>query len=241
MTTPIFFVLMNRVMSQGRRRARHRADAGDFAILDDVDAERVGAARIAPGHRIMPRRAAARLVIGAEDRIAAVRIVIDDRDDFFHFRRRDHPAIEAGQPVGMGGALEGAELMLGLAQHQDAARRKHHIVVQLLAQTLVERARQLIDGDRGILQVVRADDGGVAPGIAAAEPALLDDRDIGELVVFGEVIGGGQAMPAGAHDHRVIFGLGRRGAPGPLPILVVVHRVAGERKDRIAGLHRAYP
>jgi MoxR-like ATPase len=35
-------------------------DAGDFAILDDVDAAAVGAARIAPGHRVVPGGTATR-------------------------------------------------------------------------------------------------------------------------------------------------------------------------------------
>ena len=36
-------------------------DAGDLAILDDVDAARIGGASVAPGDGIVPRRAAARL------------------------------------------------------------------------------------------------------------------------------------------------------------------------------------
>ena len=212
-------------------------DAGDLAVLDDVDAERVGAARIAPGHGVVAAGAAARLVVGAEDRIAAVGIVVDDRHDLLHLGRRDHAAVEAGEPVGVRGALEGAELVLGLAQHEHAARGEHDVEVQLLRQVLVERASELVDGDRRVLEVVGADDRGVAPGVAAAEPALLDHRDVGQLVVLGEVVGGGEAMAAGADDDRVIFRLGLGRTPGAFPILVVVHRVAREREDRIARLH----
>jgi len=138
-------------------------------------------------------------------------------------------------------ALEGAKLMLGLAQHQHATGREHHIVIQFLAQPFVKRARQFINGNRRILQVIGADNGGIAPRIAAAQPALFQNGDIRHFMVLGEVIGGGQAMPAGPHDHRVILRLRLWRTPGPLPILVVIHGVAGERKDRIAGFHRAYP
>ena len=203
-------------------------DAGDFTVLNDVDAQRVRTARITPGHRIVTGRAAARLVIGAEDRVAAVGIVVDDRHDLFYFFRRDHAAVEAGQPVGVGGALEGAELVLRLTQHDNAARTEHHIVVQLLRQILIERTRQLINGDGGILQVVGADDGGIAPSVAATQPALLDHGDFGHFVVLGQIIGGGEAMAASTDDHRVIFGLGIGRTPGAFPVLVVVHRVAGE-------------
>ena len=54
------------------RAVRVAPDAGHFAVLDDVDAERVGGARVAPGHRIVPRRAAAPLQRRAEHRVADV-------------------------------------------------------------------------------------------------------------------------------------------------------------------------
>ena len=36
-------------------------EAGHLAILDDVDAEPVGGARVTPGDRVVPRHAAARM------------------------------------------------------------------------------------------------------------------------------------------------------------------------------------
>src|SRR5438045_3452995 len=42
-------------------------EVGDFAILDDVDAQRRCGSRIAPGDRIMSRRPAPRLVEATED------------------------------------------------------------------------------------------------------------------------------------------------------------------------------
>jgi hypothetical protein len=72
-TTPIFFVDRAARGLEARDLAAIAVDADDLAILDDVDAHLVGAARIAPGDGVVPARAAARLVIGAEDRIAAVR------------------------------------------------------------------------------------------------------------------------------------------------------------------------
>ena len=49
------------------------AEAGDLAVLDDVDAAGVGAASIAPGDRVVAGHAAAALQRGAEHRIARVR------------------------------------------------------------------------------------------------------------------------------------------------------------------------
>lgn len=64
----------------------------------------------------------------------------------------------------------------------------------------------LVDVHALFVEIVRADDGGVAPGIAAAEPALLDHRHIGDAVLLGEIVGSTQAVAAGADDDDVVFG-----------------------------------
>ena len=61
-----------RVVSTPVTRPFSHLEAGDLAILDDVDAARIGRARIAPGDGIVPRHAAAALQAGADDRIARV-------------------------------------------------------------------------------------------------------------------------------------------------------------------------
>ena len=109
-----------------------------------------------------------------------------------------------------------------------AARREHHVVVELLRQPLPYLERVVVERRRSPEQIVGAHDGGVAPGIAAAEPALFDDRDVGETVLLGQVIGGREAMAARADDHRVVgrFGIGR--TPLFRPPLVPVERLTGE-------------
>src|SRR2546430_16042616 len=57
------------------RAAGVAADAGHFAILDDVDPERIRGARVSPRHRVVARGAAAALQRGAEYRIADVAYV----------------------------------------------------------------------------------------------------------------------------------------------------------------------
>jgi len=60
-------------------------------------------------------------------------------------------------------------------------------------------------------EVVGADDGGVAPGVAAADVTLLDHGDIGDAVVARQVIRGGQPVAARADDHHVVAGFQRPG------------------------------
>ena len=70
----IFFAVIGpRVVSTPVTRPSALArKAGDLAILHDVDAEPVGAARIAPDHRVVARRAGARLQQPALDRKARI-------------------------------------------------------------------------------------------------------------------------------------------------------------------------
>src|SRR5690606_6213856 len=102
-------------------------------------------------------------------------------------------------------------------------------------------ARLFVDRGRWVLKVVRADDGGVAAGIAAAEPALLDDRDIGDAEVLAEIVGGGEAVAAGADDQHVVFPLRLGRGPGAFPTLMVAHRLAHDGEDGIAFQAHANP
>ena len=72
------------------------------------------------------------------------------------------------------------------------------------------------------------------PGIAEADRALFDDRDIADAVLPGEIIGRRQPMPAAADDHHLIARPRRRLAPGRRPAAMAGQRVAREGEDRIA-------
>ena len=184
-------------------------------------------AGIAPGHGVVPPGAAARLPQRAEDGIARA-VDVQDRAQLLHPGGRDEFGRHALQGVGVRGAQVAAHLVVGLRQHHHAAGAEHDVVVQVLAQRLVEAARLFVDRGRGVLQVVRPDDRGVAPGVAAAKPALFDDRDIGDAVVLAKVIGGGQTMPPGADDDGVIGGFRFGRGPGAFPAHVVAQRLAGD-------------
>src|SRR6185295_2540633 len=82
--------------------------------------------------------------------------------------------------------------------------------------------------------VVRAHDGRVAAGIAAAEPAALEHRDVADAVLLRQVIRSGQAVAAAADDDHVVrrSWLGR--APVRRPVLVAGECVAQERESREA-------
>ena len=97
-----------------------------------------------------------------------------------------------------------------------------------------ELHRLLVEVRRLVPQVVGADDRRVAPGVAAADPALLEHGDVGDAVLLGEVVRGREPVPAAADDDDVVLALRLGAAPRLLPPLVVGERVAGEAPDRIA-------
>jgi hypothetical protein len=84
-------------------------------------------------------------------------------------------------------------------------------------------------------QIVRPHDRRVAAGIAAAEPALLEHGDIGDAVVFRQIVSGRQAVAAAADDDCVVARLRFGIAPQARPLPVAAQGMAGQRKNRIFG------
>ena len=220
----------------GRDRAARRLDARDgagsvaancrrLAILDDVHATGRGCARVAPGDRVVPRCAAAPLQRRADDRIADVARNVQDRAESLRFFGREPFIVDPGQAIGVHVTFSHLNVMHIVRQHEHAARRVHHVVVQLLRQALPQLQRVLVERREFLPEVIGADDRGVAPGIAAAEPALLQDRDIGDAVLLGEVIGGREPVPARADDDGVIRSLRLGVAPLLRPAGIVLERL----------------
>ena len=185
-----------RVVSTAATAPSVAADPRHLAVLDDVDAERIGAARIAPRDRVVARNAAAPLQRAAEHRIADVARDVERRAERLALLRRQPLVVDAIEPVGMDMALEHLDVVNGVREHHHAARREHHIVIELLRQAFPELQRVVVDRGAFVPEIVRADDRRVAPGVAAAEPALLQHRHIGDAVFFRQIVGGRQPMPA---------------------------------------------
>src|SRR6516164_4337669 len=87
-------------------------------------------------------------------------------------------------------------------------------------------------------EVVGADDRGVAAGITAADPALLEHRDVGQPMLARQVIGGAEAMTTAPDDERVIgwFGVGM--TPLGLPAALASETASQQRQAGKALHHR---
>ena len=97
------------------------AHARNFTFLNDVHAHVRARPCIAPRHRIVARCAAACLPKATKDWISRA-VEFNDRANLFYFARLDPFCRHALQSIRMGCAFVAANFVLGLRQHQNAAR-----------------------------------------------------------------------------------------------------------------------
>ena len=163
-------------------------DAVDLAILDNVDAAAVRAARIAPRDGIMTDGAAAPLQYGAADRKAA--LSKSRNGTIFRTSSRSSKfTIDAVNAHRIAAPRERIALRIGMEEIEHAALADHGIVIEILLEPLPEFHRPFVKRFIAGKHIVRADDGGVAADIARTEPALFQHGDIGDAVLLGEIIG----------------------------------------------------
>src|SRR3546814_8067992 len=82
-------------------------------------------------------------------------------------------------------------------------------------------------------QVVGAHDGGVAADVAAADPALLQQRHVGDAVIARQIVCGRQSVPAAADDDHVIALLRLGVAPGANPAAMAAEGLPHQAEDGI--------
>ena len=185
--------------------------------------QRIGGAGIAPGHRVVAHGAGARLQDAAPDGPARLLGIIEIGQQLHHLAAVEQFGVDAVEPHDVAAPRKGIELHRADGEHDLAALRDHAVEIELVRQAFPQLQRMLEELGVAVDHVVGADERGVAPDIAGADIGALEHRDIADAVVLGQIIGGGQAMPAAADDHRVIGALGFGRAPGPRPGQVRVY------------------
>ena len=68
---------------------------------------------------------------------------------------------------------------------------------------------------------------------------LLEDRDVGDAVVAGQVVGGGEPVAAAAHDHDAVVRPRRRLGPGTRPAALPGEALAQQAPRGIASARGA--
>src|SRR5580658_1851805 len=88
------------------------------------------------------------------------------------------------------------------------------------------------------VEIVRADDGGVAPGVATADPAFFQDRHAPDTMLTREVIRRAEAVTASADNDYVVARLRLRATPLLAPAALAGQAALEERQGGEA-LHRS--
>jgi hypothetical protein len=180
------------------------AQPRDFALLDDIDSARIRAARVSPGDSIVAGSAAAALQQSAHYRVTRARRTVEQRYHACDFLPVEQFCVYAVQAHGVAAPGVSIEVSMAVREVQDATLAEEDVVVELLLEPLPELQRVLVDRRALVPEVVRADDRRVPAHVAAAQPPALEHRDIGDAVLRGEVVRGGQPVAAAADDHHVV-------------------------------------
>ena len=203
-------------------------EAGNFAVLDDVDAKLRSGAGKTPSDGVVARDASGLLARGAEHRVARRFRGVEDGDAFAHLLGVEHFGVDAVDDVGADAALDIAHILQAMAEVVDAALREQHVVIELGAEIFPELERVVVE-QRGFgPKVIGADDGGVATGVAAAQIALFEHGDVAHSVLFGEIVGSGETVAAAADDDGVVLRARLLLGPSWLPALIATERLADE-------------
>ena len=107
-------------------------DAGDFALLDDVDAAGIRRAGVAPGDGVVPHRPAARLQQPAVDREAGVGRAVEIGNPLRDLVAGDERRVDPVQAHRIAAAHGGVDVGRRVDEIQHAARAVHHVKVEIL-------------------------------------------------------------------------------------------------------------
>ena len=180
--------------------------ARDLTVLDDIDPEIVRRPGKGPGHRVVAGDSTAPLNKTTIHRVAGLRTHIQQRYHLGDPLTGEHLAIHTLHLDCIRPAPEYFSLVPVEGKTYQAILAEHNVVVQLFTQSLIALERMLIEAGALRVKVIGTGNRGVAASVTTPDPTFFQYSDIGDAVILGQVVGGGQAMPSPADDHYVIAG-----------------------------------
>ena len=129
---------------------------------------------------------------------------VDDRAQLLDLVGIDPLCVDAVELVGLDPTHAVADVLQAVCEVQHTALAEQNRIAEILFEALPELEGVLVDAGALVPQIVRPDQGGVACHVAAGQPATLEHRDVGDAVVFGQVVRGRKAVSAAADDHDVV-------------------------------------
>jgi hypothetical protein len=161
----------------GHTAVRH-ANANHFAILDNVDAATVRAARISPHHRVMARRSTAALQQSPMNGETGI-VKIEIRRERAQLLDIEKLGIDAVQPHRIAAPGEGVALLVRVIEIEDPALAHHDVVVELALEPLPQLQRKLIERYVAGQQIIGSDDRRIPAGIAGTDPVFFEHGGVG--------------------------------------------------------------
>ncbi len=155
----------------------------------NLDAPFGRAPAVTPRHRVMARDRPGRVVQRPEYRRVSAAGQIDLGAGPLDLGRVDHLGVDPVVLVDLGAPAHRAHGRIGVCQSEVAARRIKQVEAEFLGQLLPQTDTGVVELHALRGQVVGADDGRVATGIASAQVSLLQNRDVGDTVVARQVVG----------------------------------------------------
>ena len=152
----------------------------------------------------MARDCAGRMIERTQNRVTYVFGEIELRADLADLVRIDQFGVDAQMLVHFRPPARCSHRRIRMSQREVAPLGVHDVHVEVVGEVFVERNRLVVELHAFGCQVVRADDGGVARSVAAAQIAALQDRHIGDAVVPRQVVGRRGTVAAAANNDHVI-------------------------------------
>ncbi len=166
-----------------------------------------------PDHCVVADDAAGGMIHPAEDGVPGPVGDVQGRDQFLALLGIEELALDAVE-LGRGHVeAHGLEGGFAVGQVEVAAVVEHQVEVEFPGQDRPEVEGLLVERDVLLGPLVGPDDGGVPSRAAETDVVLLDDGHVGDAVVPGQEIGGGQPVQSAADDDRIVCGF--HGRPGP--------------------------
>jgi hypothetical protein len=189
----------------------------------DLGARPVGPACVAPHDGVVADDPARRVVERRLDGPGDVLGEIHLRAELADLVRVDDLAVDPEELVHLGALGGGDDPAVGVGERQVALLGEEQVEVELRREALVELDALLVELGALRRAVVGADDGRVTPGRARADVVLLEDGDVRDPVVLGQVVRRREAVRAAADDDDVVAVLELRlrspHAPDPEDVL----------------------
>ena len=102
-----------------------------------------------------------------------------------------------------------------MCQREVSPLAEHDVEVEVFRQPLVELDAGIVETDTLRCEIVRPDDGCIAPGATGPDVTLVDDGHVRDAVIPRQIVGAGQPMGAATDDDDVIVVLQRPVVPHP--------------------------